>query len=116
VQASEDARISLRAGRADNRIRRYVKGFLLPRLAAERWEMSILNHKLEEIYDEYFRAATLHPNWPEDLIHQAAIVGEEAGELLQAALKYTYEDGTRAAIRKEAIQTAAMCYRLLINL
>ena len=78
--------------------------------------MSILNLKLEEIYEEYFRAEKLHPNWPEDLIHQAAIIGEEAGELLQAALQYTYEDGTRAAIKKEALQTAAMCYRLLINL
>lgn len=70
----------------------------------------------EMIISEVFRAEAKHPNWPDDPIHQAAIVNEEAGELIRAALQYQYEGGSREEIRKEAIQTAATCIRLLKNL
>ncbi len=65
---------------------------------------------------ELDRACLKHPNFPTDKIHQAAIVGEESGELLQAAIKNRYEGGNLLAIEEEAVQTAAMCFRMLIHL
>jgi hypothetical protein len=73
----------------------------------------------EEITQEVIRAESKHPIWPDDYIHQAAIVCEESGELIRAALNDYYDGPTpnsREEIRKEAIQTAAMCIRLLKNL
>lgn len=60
-------------------------------------------------------AQRVWPVWPRDVIHQAAIVGEEAGELLQAAVSLRYGQGDAGAVRDEAIQTAAMALRLLVN-
>jgi len=73
----------------------------------------------EEIISEVFRAEAKHPHWPDDFIHQAAIVAEESGELVRAALNDYYENSSPESleeIRKEAIQTAATCIRLLKNL
>ena len=69
-----------------------------------------------EFYAEMHRGRALHPVWPEDPVHQAAIVAEEAGELVRAALHHRYEDGTLADIRTEAIQTGAMALRVLLEL
>lgn len=69
-----------------------------------------------DVINEILRAEEKFPGWPDDFIHGAAIVGEEAGELLQATYKHTYENGALAAIRKEAIQTAAMSLRLIMDL
>lgn len=62
---------------------------------------------------ELKRARKLHPIWPTDTIHAAAIVGEEAGELVRAALNHRYASGTLDACDVEAIQTAATCIRFL---
>lgn len=56
-----------------------------------------------------------HPKWPKDHIHQAAIVAEEAGELVQAALKHKYEGGRYYDMHSEALQIAAMAIRFLKN-
>lgn len=56
-----------------------------------------------------------HPNWPEDKVHAAAIVAEESGELIQAALQYQFEKGQYYQMHREATQTAAMCFRFLLN-
>lgn len=69
-----------------------------------------------EIIKEIERAEELHPNWPTDIIHAAAIVNEESGELIRAALNHHYFGESKEEIRKEAIQTAATCIRLLKNL
>lgn len=75
---------------------------------------------LQEIDGEVESARKQHPTWPVDWVHQAAIVAEEAGELVRAALQTSYEPlkpgAGVEAIRQEAIQCAAMCVRLLANL
>ena len=68
------------------------------------------------VLKELQRSETVHPYWPRDMIHAAAILAEEAGETIQAAINY--ENGLQTKvelnlIRTEAIQTAAMALRLL---
>ena len=65
-----------------------------------------------------------HPNYPDHVCGQAGIVVEEAGELMRAALDWKYGRATEvelqknqiAALRDEAIQTAASAIRFLENL
>lgn len=64
---------------------------------------------LDQITAEVNRAKEKHPNWPGDTIHAAAIVCEESGELIRAALQHKYEGGNIEEMRKEAIQTSATC-------
>ena len=64
---------------------------------------------------ELIQARIKFPAWPKDTVHAAAIVCEESGELIRAALHYTDENGPLAACDKEAIQTAAMCVRFLMR-
>lgn len=79
---------------------------------------------LDDILRELRRAKKKHRSWPDHIVARAAIVGEEAGELIRAAILYKYEPekGTEArveqyaALRKEAIQTAAMAIRFLETL
>lgn len=77
---------------------------------------------VHEIISECERAFQLYPLWPVDPIHAAAIVAEESGELVQAALDHTYSalnhknGNTLYRCRQEAIQTAAMAVRFLVNL
>lgn len=82
--------------------------------------MEELDMICNEILLELERAERKHPTWPADIIHAVAIVGEESGELIRAALQMQYEsmneDAAMMEVRKEAIQTAAMCIRLLKNL
>jgi len=56
-----------------------------------------------------------HPYWPEDAIHAAAVVAEESGELQQAALQFTYDRHTPAAMLTEAAQVGAMAVRFLMH-
>lgn len=68
---------------------------------------------LFSIVVEMKTAKDKHPNWPNDIIHAGAIVSEESGEMIRACLQHKYEGGHFSEIRKEAIQTAATCIRLL---
>lgn len=72
-----------------------------------------MNHLRQAIEAELARAKALHPNWPTDLIHQAAIMAEEAGEAVRAALNVTYHGGSIEDVRTELVQTAAMCLRMM---
>lgn len=71
---------------------------------------------INEILPEVDRAIEKHPYFPEDIIHMVAIIGEESGEALQAALNNIYENGSYGNIRKEVIHTAASCIRVLQNM
>ena len=71
-----------------------------------------------KIVDEVERASAKHPNWPEDIVYAAAIVAEESGELIRAAVQHEMESefGCIEEVTKEAVQTAATCIRLLEHL
>lgn len=78
--------------------------------------MPINNEILISISKELDSAKAKHPHWPEDIIHAAAIVAEESGELIRAALQFKYENKNLFETEKEAIQTAAMAIRFLEGL
>ncbi len=69
--------------------------------------------KYEAIEKELKNAKEKHPEFPDDVFKQLAIMQEEAGEVTKAVLQYRYENGSLDDIRKELIQTAAMCVRML---
>jgi len=68
------------------------------------------------ILNEYERARELYPHWPKDLIHQTAIMAEESGEAVKAALDHVYHGGDIEDVRTELIHTAATCVRCLVNM
>lgn len=68
------------------------------------------------VFEELKRAEEEYPMWPDDIVHAAAIVGEEAGELIRASIDWYYGRGNSVECRKEAIQTAAMALRFLFAL
>ena len=68
------------------------------------------------IHDELRDAESKHVRWPVDEIHATAIMMEEAGESMRAALRWVHEDGTRDELEREVVQTGAMCVRLLAHL
>ncbi len=71
--------------------------------------IEILNIALEE-------ANKKHPEWYYDIIHCAAVMNEEAGEAIRAALNYTYEDSSLEDFICEVAQTGAMAIKILMNL
>ena len=72
--------------------------------------------KYNVIDAELKKAVRKHPNYPKDMYEQLAIMQEEAGEVTRAVLHYHNEGGRLEDIKKELIQTAAMCVRMLQNL
>lgn len=68
------------------------------------------------ITDELAAATLQHPAWPDDPIHAAGILNEEAGETMKAALDHVYFGADKDGIAKEATQCGAMAIRLLMNL
>lgn len=77
-----------------------------------------LTKVLNKVLKELERAEALFPTFPDDVVYQAAIVGEEAGEALQAALDMRPDDphqGTREQYKIELVQTAAMAIRALLH-
>lgn len=69
--------------------------------------------KYAPIDKELKRAEKKHPDFPEDMFRQVAIINEEAGEVTKAVLHYHYEGGSLKDLKEELIQTAAMCMRML---
>ena len=71
---------------------------------------------VDAMLQELERAKAKHPVWPTDIVHQVAIMVEEAGEALRAVLNSAYEGGNIEEVRREVIQTGAMAIRVLMNL
>ena len=80
---------------------------------------------IELIFRELAAAEEEHPGWPDDAIYAVAILIEEAGEAMQAAIDLTWLDkgalrGVRneliGKLRRELAQTGAMALRALIHL
>ncbi len=67
------------------------------------------------VLKELRKAEEKFPGFPTDPVHAAAIVAEEAGELVQAALDHSYmREGS--PMMKEASHVAAMGIRFLLSL
>jgi len=73
-----------------------------------------LDDILLDIMNELDKAIEKHPVWPVDKIHNAAIVAEETGELVQACLKFLYENGPYENMRMEAVHVAVTAIRFLL--
>jgi len=67
---------------------------------------------LIEILAELRSAKKQYPIWPKDPVKRAAIVMEEAGEVVREANHIDEGKGNPKALRMELIQTAAMCIRM----
>jgi NTP pyrophosphatase (non-canonical NTP hydrolase) len=72
-----------------------------------------VHYMLPRVVCELRKAEAKHPDWPVDCIHAAAILAEESGEVVQAALQYVYEGGSKENIIKELAQTGAMVFRMM---
>lgn len=72
-----------------------------------------LKEALKLILAEVKCARRKHPTWPIDPVYQAAIVQEEAGELVKAALENVQEGKSEMRMITEAIHTAATAIRFL---
>lgn len=68
---------------------------------------------LTDVDRELERARQKHRGFPRDPIHGVAIIQEETGEAMRAAIQATHEGGSYDAIEHELIQSAAMCLRML---
>ena len=71
---------------------------------------------INEINKELIRAKVKHPNFPDDVIHMVAIMAEESGEAIQAAVQNKYEGGTLEHVKTELIHTIATAIRCLENM
>ena len=69
--------------------------------------------KYNEVDAELQKAKRKHHDYPTDMFRQVAIMNEDAGEVTKDVLHFYYEGGTIEEVRKELIQTAAMCVRML---
>lgn len=67
------------------------------------------------VIQELLRAKEKHPRWPTDPVHASAILAEEAGEAVKAALDVTYADGDYRDWHEELSHTGAMALRCLSN-
>ena len=82
---------------------------------ADAYAMELLKPILP-VLTELGKAKTKHPEYPECMFRQVSIMNEEAGEVTKAVLHFHYENGSIEDVKKELIQTAAMCLRMLENL
>ena len=72
---------------------------------------------IRSIISELSRAEKVYPDWPTDMVYQASIMNEEAGEVVQAVNNFVmHNSGSIKDIHDELIQTGAMVLRCLKNL
>lgn len=80
-------------------------------------ESELIEQIKNEVNAEVARARRLYPTWPADIIHATALMSEEAGEAVNAAngAFWGHKGATLHDVRKEVIETMAMCWRLLLD-
>jgi len=71
---------------------------------------------IELILDELRKAEKKHPGWPVNVVYRAAILCEEAGEVVKEALDVSFGVGSMEKLKVELAQTGAMAIRNLIHL
>lgn len=71
---------------------------------------------INAVCEELKRAQAKFPLWPDDPVHAAAVVNEESGELIRAALQFNWEGGESASMLEEAVQVGAMAIRFLMSI
>lgn len=70
---------------------------------------------MKRIFEALAEAEAKFPGFPTDPVHAAAVVAEEAGELVQASLDYAYcRSSTHDRMEKEAAHVGAMAIRFLL--
>lgn len=83
-------------------------------------QASIDSSNLDNIYaligEELAKATKKFPGFPIDPVHAVSVMNEESGESIRAALQWTYENGSKEELKKELVQTTAMCFRCLAGL
>ena len=65
----------------------YLAGIKITRMKMTDYQDQVIS----DICDELKKAEKIHPSWPDNLFEGLAIIGEEFGELQQAALQSKYE-------------------------
>jgi hypothetical protein len=70
---------------------------------------------LRRVSEEGVRACHKHPVFPRDIIHAAAIVSEESGELTRAVNNFVHHRGDSEEIKLEAVQVIVTAMRFLKN-
>jgi hypothetical protein len=65
------------------------------------------------VLEEMHRAQTKHPTWPTDNVKRAAIVCEEAGEVIREANLLDEGKGSLNTLKRGLIQCAGTCLRML---
>lgn len=71
---------------------------------------------MESILKELRLAEEKHPCWPDDIVHAAAILAEETGEVVKDALDVHYVGKSIENLKIELAQVGAMAIRMLLNL
>lgn len=68
------------------------------------------------IRDEYSAAEKAFPTWWQDMVYAASTAMEESGEAVQAVNDYClHNKGSLEKIRTEAVQSATMWIRFLVE-
>lgn len=80
-------------------------------------DAALLN-AFKQVLKEHERAVAKFPVWPDNMVMRAAIVAEEAGELIQAANNYYWNDANKELfpMHQEAMQTAVTAIRMMVGL
>lgn len=71
---------------------------------------------VDVVFAELRYAEAKFPGWPDDIVHAVAIVAEETGEAIQAALEVYYQNAPKVRVVEELVQTTAMGLRALFAL
>ena len=83
------------------------------KLQVESPEMAVI---IIQVLQEMRSAQSKHPEWPEDNVKRAAIVLEEAGEVIREANLLDEGHGSVDGLKSELVQTAGTCLRHLVLL